>query len=299
MDSSWSQCCSQLGVPGDPNLWTEIDAAIWVKWASREYQLYSETINQFTQNFKVSNIFNPCLSKRDSLQLNGQQLCQMTKENFCSLAPPFIGDFLWGNLQQLLIEHKNTKSMSPSSNTTSSASLSKSVHEAQNPKSSSSQHATMTPNISTGSYANFMPPYPSYADSYARVCGYPNFHYPPHNQYNHHFSPFHQANSHRAWQSSHNSIQSFQPPPPLSSPNIPPVVPQSGPVQLWQFLLELLSDRNCQHIIAWTGAGWEFKLRDPDEVTNVLTNLRSRRITFPSVGSPQLGLQEKQAKDEL
>ncbi|XP_056593291.1 protein C-ets-2 isoform X1 [Triplophysa dalaica] len=40
----------------------------------------------------------------------------------------------------------------------------------------------------------------------------------------------------------------------------------SGPIQLWQFLLELLTDSTCQNIISWTGDGWEFKLTDPDEV---------------------------------
>ncbi|XP_053199892.1 protein c-ets-1-B-like [Scomber japonicus] len=40
----------------------------------------------------------------------------------------------------------------------------------------------------------------------------------------------------------------------------------SGPIQLWQFLLELLTDRSCQTCISWTGDGWEFKLTDPDEV---------------------------------
>uniref|UniRef100_A0A0K2T766 Vets avian erythroblastosis virus E26 oncogene homolog 1 [Chrysemys picta] n=1 Tax=Lepeophtheirus salmonis TaxID=72036 RepID=A0A0K2T766_LEPSM len=40
----------------------------------------------------------------------------------------------------------------------------------------------------------------------------------------------------------------------------------SGPIQLWQFLLELLTDKNCQQFISWTGDGWEFKLTDPDEV---------------------------------
>ena len=40
----------------------------------------------------------------------------------------------------------------------------------------------------------------------------------------------------------------------------------SGPIQLWQFLLELLMDPGCQHCISWTGDGWEFKLSDPDEV---------------------------------
>lgn len=40
----------------------------------------------------------------------------------------------------------------------------------------------------------------------------------------------------------------------------------SGPIQLWQFLLELLTDKECQSFISWTGDGWEFKLSDPDEV---------------------------------
>ncbi|XP_066465358.1 ETS translocation variant 2 [Eleutherodactylus coqui] len=40
----------------------------------------------------------------------------------------------------------------------------------------------------------------------------------------------------------------------------------SGPIQLWQFLLELLQDSSCQKLISWTGNGWEFKLSDPNEV---------------------------------
>ena len=39
-----------------------------------------------------------------------------------------------------------------------------------------------------------------------------------------------------------------------------------GAIQLWQFLLELLTDKSCQHFISWTGDGWEFKMTDPDEV---------------------------------
>ena len=40
----------------------------------------------------------------------------------------------------------------------------------------------------------------------------------------------------------------------------------SGPIQLWQFLLEMLTDRQAHTFISWTGDGWEFKLNDPDEV---------------------------------
>jgi hypothetical protein len=39
----------------------------------------------------------------------------------------------------------------------------------------------------------------------------------------------------------------------------------SGQIQLWQFLLELLSD-SSNSCIAWEGANGEFKLTDPDEV---------------------------------
>lgn len=40
----------------------------------------------------------------------------------------------------------------------------------------------------------------------------------------------------------------------------------SGQIQLWQFLLELLSDATNTNIITWEGTNGEFKLTDPDEV---------------------------------
>ncbi len=50
----------------------------------------------------------------------------------------------------------------------------------------------------------------------------------------------------------------------------------SGPIQLWQFLLELLTDKSCQHFIAWTGDGWEFKMIDPDEVARRWGNRKNK-----------------------
>ncbi|XP_037978151.2 DNA-binding protein D-ETS-3 isoform X1 [Plutella xylostella] len=40
----------------------------------------------------------------------------------------------------------------------------------------------------------------------------------------------------------------------------------SGQIQLWQFLLELLSDSSNAGCITWEGTNGEFKLTDPDEV---------------------------------
>lgn len=53
----------------------------------------------------------------------------------------------------------------------------------------------------------------------------------------------------------------------LSQQQLQQPQPGPGPIQLWQFLLELLSDPTCQHFISWTGNGWEFKMADPDEAS--------------------------------
>ncbi|KAK7121128.1 hypothetical protein R3I94_020938 [Phoxinus phoxinus] len=42
--------------------------------------------------------------------------------------------------------------------------------------------------------------------------------------------------------------------------------PGSGQIQLWQFLLELLSDSGNSSCITWEGTNGEFKMTDPDEV---------------------------------
>lgn len=39
-----------------------------------------------------------------------------------------------------------------------------------------------------------------------------------------------------------------------------------GSLQLWQFLVALLSESDCQQYISWTGRDLEFKLIDPEEV---------------------------------
>ncbi|KAK7505340.1 hypothetical protein BaRGS_00003502 [Batillaria attramentaria] len=45
-----------------------------------------------------------------------------------------------------------------------------------------------------------------------------------------------------------------------------PICHRSGQIQLWQFLLELLSDSANAGCITWEGTNGEFKLVDPDEV---------------------------------
>lgn len=42
-----------------------------------------------------------------------------------------------------------------------------------------------------------------------------------------------------------------------------------GQIQLWQFLLDLLTDATYRHVIQWIGEEGEFKLNDPDLVAQL------------------------------
>ena len=44
---------SQLRISPQPERWSSLDLAIWLKWAAREFSLHSEAVNVFIQNFKV------------------------------------------------------------------------------------------------------------------------------------------------------------------------------------------------------------------------------------------------------
>ncbi|XP_040183043.1 Friend leukemia integration 1 transcription factor-like isoform X2 [Rana temporaria] len=72
-----------------------------------------------------------------------------------------------------------------------------------------------------------------------------------------------------SWSSTPGPIQRGSPPqtPTISSTaGAIRTTPGSGQIQLWQFLLELLSDSGNSGCIAWEGLNGEFKMTDPDEV---------------------------------
>ena len=51
---------------------------------------------------------------------------------------------------------------------------------------------------------------------------------------------------------------------------LPPPVPTGrGPIQLWQFLLDLLLSPVNNHLIQWTGNGYEFRILQPEEVARL------------------------------
>ena len=48
-----------------------------------------------------------------------------------------------------------------------------------------------------------------------------------------------------------------------------PVPTGRGPIQLWQFLLDLLISPDKSHLIHWTGNGYEFRILLPEEIAKL------------------------------
>lgn len=55
--------------------------------------------------------------------------------------------------------------------------------------------------------------------------------------------------------------------------------PSNGQIQLWQFLLELLTTKDCREFIQWVGNEGEFKLNNPEGVAH-LWGLRKNKPTM-------------------
>ena len=54
----------------------------WLHWAASEFSLANVNFFKF--------------------DMNGQELCDLGKENFLELAPDFVGDILWEHLDQMM-----------------------------------------------------------------------------------------------------------------------------------------------------------------------------------------------------
>ena len=241
---TWDADSAKLGISRDPRLWTREHVSQWLGWAIREFSLQGLSIDTFVA----------------SLQISGRELCAMTKENFLSRAPAFMGDILWAHLEIL----QKDAVMAPVS------------LESQDQKftpTSYPSHTTAPPTPSYHSGRQFSSEYPSYPQTYPEYPssgGYQGWYYPQswsHQAPGDQFTPPLAPGPHHLMSGQDRGYlphDRAQQPGALHQPG--PCFTGSGPIQLWQFLLELLTDKTCQSFISWTGDGWEFKMVDPDEV---------------------------------
>jgi len=93
---TWDKDSERLGIPRDPRLWSQDHVSHWLSWAIREFSLGSGAhIESFVSHLKMS----------------GRQVCSMSKEEFLSCAPPYMGDILWAHLEILQkdVDKENAK----------------------------------------------------------------------------------------------------------------------------------------------------------------------------------------------
>ncbi|XP_077135047.1 transcriptional regulator ERG isoform X5 [Ranitomeya variabilis] len=166
-------------VPADPTLWSTEHVRQWLEWAIKEYGLPDVDVMLF-QN------------------IDGKELCKMTKEDFQRLTSCYNAEILLSHLHYLRenLAYEPRRSSWPN-------------HPA--PQSKASQPPSVVPK--TEDPRPQLDPYQILGPTSSRLAN-----------------------------------------------------PGSGQIQLWQFLLELLSDSSNSNCITWEGTNGEFKMTDPDEV---------------------------------
>jgi len=238
-------------VPADPNCWTKEHVKQWVNWAIKEFSLREVDVSKFC--------------------MNGRELCRLTRDEFLKLAPAYNGDILMAHLCVL------RKAPLPNLTTDDIDSALAPPMSQQCPSRSASPRPASTGDqekrSTVGSLSRTVPVARSDGSEYLTSCAFQSS-----TDYGCRerdsvvpSKPICEAASNSSGEystcSTPNKPSSFNCTTPLPGSLPSPSNPTgSGQIQLWQFLLELLSDPNNSNCIAWEGNNGEFKLVDPDEV---------------------------------
>ncbi|XP_014347829.1 transcriptional regulator ERG isoform X4 [Latimeria chalumnae] len=209
-------------VPADPTLWTTDHVRQWLEWAVKEYCLLDVDVSLF-QN------------------IDGKELCKMTKEDFQRLTPSYNADILLSHLHYL--RESGAAFFFPNTSVYPEA----------------AQRVTARPGGESPRILKDLPAQCSQELSYeaARRSGWTS----------------HPVPQSKGTQPSSTTVPKTEEQRPQLDPYqiLGPTSsrlanPGSGQIQLWQFLLELLSDSSNSNCITWEGTNGEFKMTDPDEV---------------------------------
>lgn len=248
-------------VPADPMCWSKEHVRQWIQWAVKEFSLKEIEVSRF--------------------DMDGRELCRLTREDFMKLAPAYNGDILMAHLCVLR--------KTPLPNLTSDD-IDRALAPASVPNSSAYSPAQSSPlfdsrSQGTGSSAG-MPTYSRSSEVESRqhpvITSFPCA--SRSNDYSQ--ARYTESPSWSSAQSTHRlshmkdsvvptkpmpepqHMQASYAPSPMSTRDAVAAANTtgSGQIQLWQFLLELLSDPKNSSCIAWEGTNGEFKLSDPDEV---------------------------------
>ena len=289
---SWDRHSRKLSIPRDPRHWTRVHVSQWLEWAIREFSLYGSNVDTFVSSLAMTG---------PELCSMGKERFVSRAPTFMG---DILWTHL--EILQRDDDKENVKTEThnlPCPTTASYTSAAQSQNYQQNMKTytsmnSFSHNIPTTPaipqpqqqqqQVAQQHYVTQTPERTHQAPSYHHTPGYSAhqqyleqywFQSPQHwlglDQYqvspspSTPVTPVQQGYHHphiRGDSRDCSPNTSFSPTNNVMANTQTPCFSGSGPIQLWQFLLELLCNKNCQNMIAWTGAGWEFRMIDPDEV---------------------------------
>uniref|UniRef100_A0A673Z4F1 ETS transcription factor ERG n=1 Tax=Salmo trutta TaxID=8032 RepID=A0A673Z4F1_SALTR len=195
-------------VPADPTLWSTEHVRQWLEWAVKEYGLLDVDVALFHN-------------------MDGKDLCKMSKEDFQRLTLSYNAEILLSHLHYL--------------------------------------RETPLPHLTSDDVDKALQNSPRLM--HARNTGGASFIFPNTPVYPTDNSPRMVIELNKIFSPTNVNVFPFLDPYQILGPTSSRLAnPGSGQIQLWQFLLELLSDSTNSGCITWEGTNGEFKMTDPDEV---------------------------------
>lgn len=248
------------GIPDDPRDWSSEDVFQWLWWAYHKFNLTDIRLENFVNSVGVV--------------IDGKALCRLTKRNLCLKTSPETGEILWKSLQTICMEYNETQELLrhgfPFLSTTSEETLVleepppldevvPSHDPIRSPVSDADDYLVVltrgTPSPGVSEHSDYGSA-ESACMSPARLDDVSD-------------SPVSSPGQPCSPNSDLGSVSSPRPARTGRKRGPKPLVKYSGngPIQLWQFLLELLVSENHTTDVGWTGGDqYEFKLRDPENV---------------------------------
>ncbi|XP_043391310.1 retroviral integration site protein Fli-1 homolog isoform X4 [Chelonia mydas] len=233
-------------VPADPGVWTQDHVRQWLDWAVKEYGLEEVDVGLFQH-------------------VDGKELCKMGKEDFLRLTSPYNADVLLSHLAYLRQSSPTfTYPAAPAVTPQPPAPPPRVQVKTESPYEEI-RRSSWSSSLSGGPKGS-----PPQIQGVNRTSESPRIVTDPYQVLGPTSSRL--ANPDPTKTSQKRPYNNKPGPPFLGQSRAPPVpnpsprLAGSGQIQLWQFLLELLSDSSNAGCITWEGTNGEFKMTDPDEV---------------------------------
>ncbi|XP_046549503.1 retroviral integration site protein Fli-1 homolog [Haliotis rubra] len=217
-------------VPADPQLWSAWHVQQWVDWAAREYGLREVDPARF-------------------MHVDGRELCRMSRDDICRLVGPYEAEVLFTHLNYL--RQASSSCISPL------------------PPDNRDRGVVNTPSVPSSpgswSYPTLATP-DSMGTTHRQDADLAKSPWLTQGGSPHGFNPGSFPGVSKGGMDHSASWRTQDPYKLFGHLSSRLSNTGSGQIQLWQFLLELLSDSRNAPTITWEGTNGEFKLVDPDEV---------------------------------